>query len=738
MKAKNTVGGEGGLKGKRPPGGRGGRGAPAGAETGSQQQKHCLWRSYETKRKAVRLLLEEGIPAKLVAQELGVSHSTVWDWVHQYQNGGEADLRPKPRGASGKESGTPGVRAAIREQILEIKRRNQKFGVKRIAQVLRRIFHLPASPETVRQTLHQAELIEPVRRKPQRNPSKPRFFERTTPNQLWQSDIFPFRLGGEYAYLIGFIDDHSRYITALEVYRGQTSDNVLEVYRRGRGEYGAPKEMLTDNGRQYVSWRGHTKFQLEMKRDRIHHIRSQPHHPMTLGKIERFWKTIWEEYLERARFDTFEEARERIRWWVQYYNHQRPHQGIEGLCPADRFYAIRKEMRETIERGIEQNVKELALRGRVQTPFYMVGRMGEQSVMIKSEKGQVKLVVEKAGGPDDSDNQREQSTTETPTDLSGEGKGAGGVEPVERAAGGQPNLPGSTDLVGDVEQLGAESDPGDDEGVGERERAGSSDGGVGIANRGAVVGTSDAGADGGRAGREGIEGDGRDGSDGLIVIHEREGNGYGIKRSETKIQQPGTVPGGAAGVDGTETCERGLPGDGNLQRGSHSVAGTGDGRASVGLGAEGRPGTGGQGAGDGGAGQEAVGSEDGGTGRQGAAVTAAIATSGSGSFQGGVIRADEHRGQVQSDPSSIEQSKDRLRSSPADGGVPEDLLQMGKPGIDGHPNLAGGTPRRPPAPECGSGEGGLAERAGAAPSPGPRIGTDPADTRPSSGGQVIA
>jgi transposase InsO family protein len=26
-------------------------------------------------------------------------------------------------------------------------------------------------------------------------------------------------------------------------------------------------------------------------------VRSAPHHPMTLGKIERFWRTVWEEFL---------------------------------------------------------------------------------------------------------------------------------------------------------------------------------------------------------------------------------------------------------------------------------------------------------------------------------------------------------------------------------------------------------------------------------------------------------
>ena len=32
------------------------------------------------------------------------------------------------------------------------------------------------------------------------------------------------------------------------------------------------------------------QFEKELKKDRIKHIKSQPHHPMTLGKIERFWK----------------------------------------------------------------------------------------------------------------------------------------------------------------------------------------------------------------------------------------------------------------------------------------------------------------------------------------------------------------------------------------------------------------------------------------------------------------
>ena len=66
----------------------------------------------------------------------------------------------------------------------------------------------------------------------------------------------------------------------------------------------------------------------------------------------------------RAQFESFDAARERIKLWIKYYNHKRPHQGIEGLCPADRFFEIQSQLRTTIEKGIQENLLELALRGK--------------------------------------------------------------------------------------------------------------------------------------------------------------------------------------------------------------------------------------------------------------------------------------------------------------------------------------------------------------------------------------
>jgi transposase InsO family protein len=433
------------------------------------------------KLKVVKKYVEESLPVSVILQECGISSGTVRRWVREYQRHGEAGLTDNRPGAG------RSLPAPVKQKIIEVKESNPLFGIKRISQVLKRAFFLSASPETVRKTLHDKSLITSPPRKRQRNITRPRFFERSVPNQLWQTDIFTFRLGGHYAYLIGYIDDYSRYVTGLELFRSQTAQNVIEIYRRAAAEYNPPKEMLTDNGRQYTTWRGNSRFESEMKKDHIHHIKSQPHHPMTLGKIERFWKTIYLEFLTRAQFESFEDAAERIRQWVKYYNHKRPHQGIGGLCPADRYFEIQSELRKTIEQGIQENLLEMALRGKPRLPFYMVGRMEGQSVVLRAEKGKLRLSVDDEDdrtqevvynlnaegdehGKDNSEQQkREEATNEQ---LRSNGEMPGGSGGMDRAAQALGDMPRDVDTVDDAVALaeagdrgnapgpGAESEPG--------------------------------------------------------------------------------------------------------------------------------------------------------------------------------------------------------------------------------------------------------------------------------------
>jgi transposase InsO family protein len=429
---------------------------------------------FELKLRCVKLRVEEGVSVALISKELGVNRDVIYRWVKAYREQGEAGLRNRVR-SSGSRQKLP---VPVRKKIIEIKKREPLFGVQRISHLLKRVFFLSASPETVRRTLQEEALIVPSSKKHSANITRPRFFERSTPNQMWQGDIFTFRLGGRYAYLVGMIDDYSRYMVGLELYRSQTADQVIEVYRRAVGEYGVPKEVLTDRGRQYTSWRGRTRFERELEKDRVRHIKSQAHHPMTLGKIERFWKTVYEEFLVRSQFGSFEEAQERVRHWVQYYNHKRPHQGIGGLYPADRYFEIQGELRKVMEKGIAENVLEMALRGKPREPFYMVGRMEGQSVVLRAEKGKLRLRVDDGEGgkvqemvyevnsrerKEDRDGKRGEAGDGGEDRAEGIGPYAGGEVPgsvvgmdgAEEAWGGLPGVGGG---LGDPEAVGASGD----------------------------------------------------------------------------------------------------------------------------------------------------------------------------------------------------------------------------------------------------------------------------------------
>jgi transposase InsO family protein len=431
---------------------------------------------FDLKLKAVRLYLDEGFTGRLIAQETGVSQQALSGWVRIYQESGEEGLKahtaPSQRPAK--------LPSAVTEKIIEVKRDNPSFGVKRISQWLRRVLFLQASPETVREKLHEANLMSPPSAPRKRNMTRPRFFERATPNQMWQSDIFTFRLGGRYAYVVAFMDDYSRFLVGADLFRSPTAEAVIEVYRQAIGEYKPPKEMLTDNGRQYTSWRGTSRFEAELRKDGVAHFKSRPQHPMTLGKIERFWETIWQEFLTRAQFESFEAARERIRFWIKYYNHKRPHQGIGGLCPADRFFEIQVELRKTIEAGIRENLLEMALRGQPRAPFYMVGRMEGQSVVLRAEKGKLKLELSDPQNqssdaapikelvydlnqkqPSGEAGQDGQASPAPDAQLQRDGEGAGGARRVDGAVQSGGGLPANADQLHDLSPVAATRHGGD-------------------------------------------------------------------------------------------------------------------------------------------------------------------------------------------------------------------------------------------------------------------------------------
>ena len=341
----------------------------------------------EVKVQAVKAS-EEGLSPKEIGELIGVSVTSLAGWIKAYQKGGVDALTTKPGSKSAHK-----LCRALEERIKEHRREHPERGVRRIRDELKRDEGLQVSAETVRRVVNDAGLSRPPVQ-PKRNPPKPRRFERELPNALWQIDIFTFQLKRMYrVYLVGIIDDHSRFLVGWGLFRQQGAEAVLEVLKGALGQWGAPREILSDNGRQFVAWRGETRFQKVLKQQGIGHVRSAPHHPMTLGKIERYWQTLWREFLSEAVFASFADACQRIDHWVNYYNHQRPHQGIAGAVPADRFYGLADDVDEAVRQGCQENALRLALGQEPQAPLYLLGQLGNTEVQVVRKGDAIEVCV---------------------------------------------------------------------------------------------------------------------------------------------------------------------------------------------------------------------------------------------------------------------------------------------------------------------------------------------------------
>ncbi|MDO9580837.1 MAG: DDE-type integrase/transposase/recombinase [Bacteroidales bacterium] len=158
-----------------------------------------------------------------------------------------------------------------------------------------------------------------------KRPSQIKFvkYEWPKPNMLWHTDWTQCPFTG--AYLIAFIDDHSRFIVHAEYFANASTENTLIAFTLAIKKYGKPDAILTDNG---VQFHVNGLFEEFCKSKEIHHILGRVHHPQTNGKIERWFGTYKQE---------FKEGEDTLDSFVKYYNEERLHQGINYATPIQRY-----------------------------------------------------------------------------------------------------------------------------------------------------------------------------------------------------------------------------------------------------------------------------------------------------------------------------------------------------------------------------------------------------------------
>jgi len=322
-----------------------------------------------------------GLPAGDFAPLVNVSKHTLYAWKNRFEAEGPAGLMERRKGVKG--SRLPEL---TKRAIRMMKEANPDWGVQKISDMLLRGPALPASPSTVAKVLQEMG-YELVDRTTQPHRDKIRRFERATPNQMWQVDLFTFPLKrqNQRVYLVAFMDDNSRFVVSYGLHASQSTAMVMETLRAGITSYGAPREILTDNGTQFITWRGTSAFRKECDKRGIKQIVSKPQHPQTLGKIERFWGTLWRDFLKSAVFIDMGDARARIGHFIDYYNFRRPHSACEGLVPADRFFGAAPEVLRTLKERVAAHALDIARNGIPRKPFYMTGSVDGKLFSVHAE-----------------------------------------------------------------------------------------------------------------------------------------------------------------------------------------------------------------------------------------------------------------------------------------------------------------------------------------------------------------
>ena len=332
------------------------------------------------------IILETWIRSKLSAgdftQFVNVSPHQLYTWKRRFDREGPAGLEParvgRPKGSR--------LPEPTRRAVLLMKETHPDWGIDRLHDMLVRTEGFRASATAISNLLKE-EGYEAIEVPPRRHPDRVRVFERATPNDLWQSDLFNFTVvpSSYRIHVVAFLDDRSRFIVGHGVSGSSRSGFVIDVLRTAVENYGAPKELLTDRGPQYHSWRGTSGFRKVLGSMGVKHILARARHPQTVGKTERWWKTLWGECLESRRPRDVGEARERIGHFVDHYNFHRTHQGIDGLVPADVYFAAAPEVRQTLEARVAENALDLARHGKPRKAFYLTGRMGDETVSFHAE-----------------------------------------------------------------------------------------------------------------------------------------------------------------------------------------------------------------------------------------------------------------------------------------------------------------------------------------------------------------
>lgn len=269
-------------------------------------------------------------PLSLLCREFAISRPTGYLWLERYREGGVAAIEERSRRPYNSPTQTA---PELEARIVALREAYPDWGARKLSVLLdRQGIRLPSS------TIHRVLLRLGLVHDQDRHRPAVRRFEREQPNELWQMDFKGPKNWPRSCTALSVIDDHSRYLVALEATARPEGALVRRHLERAFRECGLPEAMLMDHGIPWWNWQsfaGSTQLSLWLMRQGVRLCFAGIRHPQTQGKVERFHGS-----LERALTHRGVPAEDHQQWLDAFryeHNYIRPHEALGMQTPASRW-----------------------------------------------------------------------------------------------------------------------------------------------------------------------------------------------------------------------------------------------------------------------------------------------------------------------------------------------------------------------------------------------------------------
>lgn len=308
------------------------------------------WKEVSTmslREEFVRSAEQHQLSFQELCERYQISRKTGYKWLKRYAREGSsglADLSRRPRKFPNQLSDTE------EKPIVELRGEHRIWGARKIRRLLqdRQVERVPAM-STITRVFHRHGLMEAQGQAAVKSWQR---FEHPVPNSLWQMDFKGAvnTLAGR-AHPLTVLDDHSRFNLCLQALPNEQTAGVQHILTDTFRRFGLPDRMGVDNGSPWGSDAEHvyTRLTVWLIHLGIRVSHSRPYHPQTLGKDERFHRTLNRELISRRQWQDRFDLQSAFDPWREQYNWIRPHEALGLAVPGSRYKSSLRSFPEKLQ-----------------------------------------------------------------------------------------------------------------------------------------------------------------------------------------------------------------------------------------------------------------------------------------------------------------------------------------------------------------------------------------------------